>query len=166
MCQLCSQSEVKVVLLYSRRTYVDTIKEIIQALTYGAQLTSNKKQKIFESCQGDEELIEKVITHSWLKQYASTFKLASNHLVGKNKQIKNAVGIKREILKKSEAMAHILQGYERLILDTLISNSETNDVTLLVHDCIVYYTPKSTAELSRIVKEKTGFELEFSEKQY
>ena len=37
---------------------------------------------------------------------------------------------------------------------------------LLVHDCIVYYTPKSTAELSRIVKESTGFDLEFSEKQY
>jgi len=147
-------------------TSVDTVKEIIQALTYGAQLTSNKKQKIYESCKGDEELIERVITHSWLKQYASTFKLASNHLIGKNKQIKNAVGIKREILKKSEAMAHILQGYERLILDTLISNSEPNDVALLVHDCIVYYTPKSPTDLSRIVKEKTGFDLEFSEKQY
>ena len=145
---------------------VDTVKEIIQALTYGAQLTGNKKQKIYESCQGDEELIERVLANSWLKQYASTFKLASNHLVGKNKQIKNAVGIKREILKKSEAMAHILQGYERLILDTLISNSEPNDVALLVHDCIVYYTPKSKAELSRIVKENTGFELEFSENQY
>ena len=145
---------------------VDTVKEIIQALTYGAQLTSNKKQKIYESCQGDAELIERVLANSWLKQYASTFKLASHHLVGKNKQIKNAVGIKREILKKSEAMAHILQGYERLILDTLISNSKPNDVALLVHDCIVYYTPKSKAELSRIVKENTGFELEFSEDQY
>ena len=58
-------------------------------------------------------------------------------------------------------MAHILQGYERLILDTLISNSEPNDVALLVHDCIVYYTPKSRAELSRIVKEKTGFVVNF-----
>jgi len=90
----------------------------------------------------------------------------NKHLVGKKKQIKNAVGIKREILKKSEAMAHILQGYERLILDTLISNSEPNDVALLVHDCIVYYTPKSVDKLSRIVKEKTGFDLEISEKQY
>ena len=33
-------------------------------------------------------------------------------------------------------------------------------------DCIVYYTPKSRTELSRIVKENTGFDLEFSEKQY
>jgi hypothetical protein len=147
-------------------TSVDTVKEILQALTYGAQLTSNKRQKIYESCQGDDELIERVLANSWLKQYASTFKLASHHLMGKNKQIKNAVGIKREILKKSEAMAHILQGYERLILDTLISNSEPNDVALLVHDCIVYYTPKSRDELTRIVKENTGFELEFSEKQY
>jgi hypothetical protein len=147
-------------------TSIDTIKEILQALTYGAQLTSNKRQKIFESCEGDLELIERVITNPWLKQYASTFKLASKHLIGKNKIIKNAVGIEREILKKTEAMAHILQGYERLILDVLITNSEPNDVALLVHDCIVYYTPKSPTELSRIVKENTGFELEFSEKQY
>ena len=88
------------------------------------------------------------------------------HLVGNNKVIKNAVGIEREFKSKAKAMAHILQGYERLILDALITNSEPNDVALLVHDCIVYYTPKSTAELSRIVKESTGFDLEFSEKQY
>ena len=63
-------------------------------------------------------------------------------------------------------MAHILQGCERLILDALITNSDPNDVALLVHDCIVYYTSKSQTELSRIVKEYTGFDLEFSEKQY
>ena len=147
-------------------TSIDTVKEILQALTYGAQLTSNNHQKIYESCEGDLELIERVITNPWLKQYASTFKLASKHLIGKNKIIKNAVGIEREIHKKTEAMAHILQGYERLILDVLITNSEPNDVALLVHDCIVYYTPKSPTELSRIVKENTGFDLEFSEKQY
>jgi len=102
----------------------------------------------------------------WLKELASTFKIAHKHLVGDTKVIKNAVGIEREIETKAKAMAHILQGYERLILDVLITNSEPNDVALLVHDCIVYYTPKSTEELSRIVKENTGFDLEFSEKQY
>ena len=147
-------------------TSIDTVKEILQALTYGAQLTSNKRQKIFESCEGDLELIDRVINNPWLKQFASTFKIAHKHLVGKNKIIKNAVGIEREIKEKAKAMAHILQGYERQILDVLIANSEPNDVALLVHDCIVYYTPKSTTELTRIVKENTGFELEFSEKQY
>lgn len=147
-------------------TSIDTVKEILQALTYGAQLTSNKRQKIYESCEGDEELIDRVINNLWLKQFASTFKIAHKHLIGKNKIIKNAVGIEREIKEKAKAMAHILQGYERLILDVLIANSEPNDVALLVHDCIVYYTPKSTTELTRIVKENTGFELEFSEKQY
>ena len=102
----------------------------------------------------------------WLKELASTFKIAHKHLVGDTKVIKNAVGIEREIETKAKAMAHILQGYERLILDVLITNSEPNDVALLVHNCIVYYTPKSTEELSRIVKENTGFDLEFSEKQY
>ena len=134
-------------------THIDTVKEILQALTYGAQLTSNKRQKIYEACEGDEELIDRVINNPWLKQFAGTFKIAHEHLIGKNKTIKNAVGIEREIYKKSEAMAHILQGYERLILDVLIANSEPNDVALLVHDCIVYYTPKSRTELTRIVKE-------------
>ena len=147
-------------------TSIDTVKEIIQALTYGAQLTNNKRQKIYEACEGDTQLIERVINNSWLKKLASTFKIAHKHLVGDTKMIKNAVGIEREIETKAKAMAHILQGYERLILDVLITNSEPNDVALLVHDCIVYYTPKSTAELSRIVKESTGFDLEFSEKQY
>ena len=148
------------------KTSIDTVKEIIQALTYGAQLTNNKRQKIYEACEGDEQLIERVINNPWLKKLASTFKIAHKHLVGDTKVIKNAVGIEREIKTKAKAMAHILQGYERLILDVLITNSEPNDVALLVHDCIAYYTPKSTAELSRIVKESTGFDLEFSKKQY
>ena len=147
-------------------TSIDAVKEILQALTYGAQLTSNKRQKIYESCEGDLELIDRVINNPWLKQFAGTFEIAHEHLIGKNKIIKNAVGIEREIHKKTEAMAHILQGCERLILDVLITNSEPNDVALLVHDCIVYYNRKSRTELSRIVKENTGFDLEFSEKQY
>ena len=82
------------------------------------------------------------------------------------KRTLNAVGVKFERDGEARELAHILQGYERLVLDLLIANSEPNDVALLVHDCIVYYTPKSTAELTRIVKENTGFELQFSEEQY
>jgi len=148
------------------KTSIDTVKEIIQALTYGAQLTNNKRQKIYEACEGDEQLIKRVINNPWLKKLASTFKIAHKHLVGDTKVIKNAVGIEREIETKAKAMAHILQGYERLILDVLITNSEPNDVALLVHDCVVFYNKQSTEELSRIVKENTGFDLEFSEIQY
>ena len=147
-------------------TSIDTVKQILQALTYGAQLSRNKTQSIYKTCEGDIELVERVISNSWLIKLANTFKIAHKHLVGDAKVIKNAVGIEREIKEKAKAMAHILQGYERLILDVLIANSEPNDVALLVHDCIVYYTPKSTTELTRIVKENTGFELEFSDKQY
>ena len=147
-------------------TSIDTVKQILQALTYGAQLSRNKTQSIYKTCEGDIELVERVISNSWLIKLANTFKIAHKHLVGDAKVIKNAVGIEREIKEKAKAMAHILQGYERLILDVLIANSEPNDVALLVHDCIVYYTPKSPAELTRIVKENTGFDLEFSEKQY
>ncbi len=63
-------------------------------------------------------------------------------------------------------MAHLLQGYERLILDALIKHSKPKNVALLIHDCIVYYTPKNTSDLSRIVFEETGFNLSFSEELY
>ena len=78
----------------------------------------------------------------------------------------NAVGIKFERDGEARELAHILQGYERLILDVIIEHSNRKDIALLVHDCVVFYNKQSTAELSRIVKENTGFDLEFSEIQY
>ena len=148
------------------RTPVDTVKQLLQALTYGAQLVRNKTHSIYKSCEGDMELVERVVTNPWLQQLAKTFVIAHKHLVGDTKIVTNAVGIEREPEGKSKAMAHILQGNERLILDALITNSDPKDVALLVHDCIVYYTPKSRSELSRIVEQETGFQLVFFEKQY
>ena len=146
---------------------IEIIKEIIQALTYGAQLTRNKKQSIYEICEGNEKLVERVIKNPWLEQLAKTFLIAHKHLVGSKKILKNAVGIKSESLsKKAEAMAHILQGCERQVLDALIKHSKPKDIALLIHDCIVYYTPKNTSDLSRIVFEETGFNLSFSEELY
>jgi hypothetical protein len=148
-------------------TSVVTVKQLIQALTYGAQLVRNKKQSIYDICEGNQELIERVIANPWLEKLAKTFLIAHKHLIGDKKILKNAVGIKSEPLNgKAEAMAHILQGYERLVLDTLIKHSKPKDVALLIHDCIVYYTPKNTSDLSRIVYENTGFNLEFSEEPY
>jgi len=54
----------------------------------------------------------------------------------------------------------------RVFLLSWLTLKFPEDVALLVHDCIVYYTPKSRTELTRIVKENTDFDLEFSEKQY
>jgi len=148
-------------------TSVDIVKQILQALTYGAQLSRNKNQSIYEICEGNMELIERVIINPWLEKLAKTFLIAHKHLIGDKKILKNAVGIKSELLSgKAEAMAHILQGYERLVLDALIKHSKPEDVALLIHDCIVYYTPKNNSDLSRIVYEETGFNLEFSEEPY
>ena len=61
---------------------------------------------------------------------------------------------------------HILQGCERQVLDALIKHTKPKDIALLIHDCIVYYTPKNTSDLSRIVFEETGFDLSFSEELY
>ena len=162
-----NKQKIRIELAKSLDAPIEIIKEIIQALTYGAQLTRNKKQSIYEICEGNEKLVERVIKNPWLEQLAKTFLIAHKHLVGNKKILKNAVGIKSESLsKKAEAMAHILQGCERLVLDALIKHSKPKDIALLVHDCIVYYTPKNKSDLSRIVFEETGFNLSFSEELY
>ena len=147
-------------------TSVDTVKEIIQELTYGAQLNRSPKRSIYKTCNGDKALLDRVCSNAWLKRLETTFKLAHNHLIGDNKDIVNAVGIKFEKEGKARELAHILQGYERLVLDAIINHSNREDVALLVHDCVVFYNKQSTTELSRIVKAETGLELEFSEEKY
>ena len=148
-------------------TSVDIVKQIIQALTYGAQLSRSKKRALYDICEGNMELVERAIINPWLEKLAKTFLIAHKHLIGDKKILKNAVGIKSELLSgKAQLMAHMLQGYERLVLDVLIEHSKPEDVALLVHDCIVYYTPKNTTDLSRIIYEETGFNLAFSEEPY
>jgi len=147
-------------------TSVDIVKEIIQELTYGAQLNRSPKQSVYKTCKGDKYLLDRVCNNDWLKQLHTTFKLAYKYLVGENKETANAVGIAFERDGEARELAHILQGYERLILDVLIAHSKPNDIALLVHDCVVYYTPQEPEQLSAIVEKETGFKLQFSEKRY
>jgi len=147
-------------------TSVDIVKEIIQELTYGARLSRSPKQSVYKTCKGDKNLLDRVCNNDWLKQLQTTFKLAHKHLVGDNKEIVNAVGIKFEKDGEARELAHILQGYERLVLDVIIEHSNREDIALLIHDCVVFYNKQSTTELSRVVKEEIGLELEFSEEEY
>jgi hypothetical protein len=63
-------------------------------------------------------------------------------------------------------MAHILQGYERQVLDVVIKHSDRNNIALLLHDCVVLYNKVNPKRLSDIVKQETGVDLEFSEEKY
>ena len=147
-------------------TSVEVVKEIIQELTYGAKLNRSPKQSVYKTCKGDKNLLDRGCNNDWLKQLTTTFKLAHKYIIGDNKEIVSVVGIKSERDGEARELAHILQGYERLVLDVIIEHSNRKDIALLVHDCVVFYNKQSTAELSRMVKENTGFDLEFSEIQY
>jgi hypothetical protein len=152
-------------------TSVGTVKEIIQELTYGAQLSRSPKQSIYKTCKSDndKELLNRVVTNEWLIKLAATFKLAHTHLIGNDKELMNVVGIKFDYENKKgkpAGMAHILQGYERLVLDTIIKHSNRDDIALLVHDCVVFYNKQSTDKLSQIVEQETGLCLAFSEEEY
>jgi hypothetical protein len=63
-------------------------------------------------------------------------------------------------------LAHILQGYERQVIDAIIKHSDRNNIALLVHDCIVTYNRFESSWLSVAVKKETGFDLAFSEDKY
>ena len=165
---VANKQSIRIRLSEELSTSVDVVKKIISALTYGAQLNRSPKQSLYKSCDEDRELLDKVVVHPWLKDLVKVFKLAHKYLVPDKDNIVNAVGIKysKEDAKNSSELAHILQGVERLVLDVVIKHSNRDDIALLVHDCVVFYNKQSTDKLSRIVKEETGFELEFSEERY
>ena len=163
---IADKAAIRISLAKELNTSVAIVKIIIQELTYGARLSRYRGVAIYDTCNGDKQLIERVITHPWLKAYSSTFTIANKILVGKKRKITNAVGIKVDVDNKRSALAHILQGCERQILDSLIAHCNTKDIAILLHDCVVFYNEQSLEKLSLIVREETGFNLKFSEEKY
>jgi|GEM_PF-865173 len=161
-----NKSAIRVQLAKELKTDIALVKRVINSLTYGGALCKTKHCKLPEICDGDIELINRVSSNEWLKDFAKAFVKAHNHLVDDSKDITNAVGIKVESRGRGVNMAHILQGCERQVLDAVIRHSNRDDIALLVHDCVVFYKRQLPEELSRIVLEETGFELEFSEDKY
>jgi len=145
---------------------LDIAKNILQALTYGARLSRSPEEAIYRECEGDKEAIERVVTHPWLDQYRKIFEKAHQHLIGDKKNFKNVLGIVCEKAGVSQQMAHLLQGYERQVIDSLINRSNKGDIALLLHDAIVFNGKTSSSDLSAFVKRDTGFDLRFSEETY
>ena len=145
---------------------LDIIKNILQALTYGARLSRSPEEAIYRECDGDKEAIERVVKHPWLAQYLKVFEKAHQHLIGDKKNFKNALGIVCEKTGISQQMAHLLQGHERQVIDSLIKRSKKGDIALLLHDAIVFNGKTSPTDLSAFVKRDTGFDLVFSEEAY
>jgi len=165
---VANKKVVRVRLSEELDTSVAVVKEIINALTYGAQLSKSPKQSLYDSCEGNKELLDRVVSHQWLKDSREVFKLAYKYLVSNKDNIVNVLGIPytKEDRGDSSELAHILQGYERLALDAIIKHSNRNEIALLVHDCVVFYNKQSTDKLSEIVQSETGLCLEFSEVKY
>jgi ribosomal protein S24E len=150
------------------------VKTIITGLTYGSKLINNSKYSIYKDCKGDQVIIERILSNDWLKSLEAVFKKTVKHLIGSRTIIKNAVGIIRPLkeidsskgMNKSQAVAHILQGHEREILDVIIANYNRDTISLLLHDCVVFNGQLDSQEISRIVKENTNFTLSFKEGSY
>jgi len=142
------------------------VKTILQALTYGAKLSRSRHEAIYKVCDANIKVIENVVNNGWLRRYMTAFKLASKALSEHNIGSVNAVGIKFIKTRNSQRMAHILQGYERQVIDAIIKHLDRSNIALLVHDCIVTYDRVDLNWLSDIVQQETGFNLEFSEDRY
>jgi len=163
---ISNKAGIRISLAEELNTSVAIVKTIIQELTYGAKLYNHHTGAIYDTCSGDQQLIQRVIANPWLIKLATSFSIAHKHLVGDDNKVINAVGIEVDSTKKAKDMAHILQGHERQILDSLIAHCDTKDIALLLHDCVVFYKEQSPEKLSRIVREETGFNLVFSEEKY
>lgn len=150
------------------------VKRVVTGLTYGAQLINNKRTSLYKDCNGNHEIIKRIVVNEWLKSLATVFKKTAMYLVDGKDVINNAVGIIRPIktkgvpegMNKSQAVAHILQGYERKVLDTVIGNYDRSNIVLLLHDCVVFKGVVDSQEISRIVDKATGFNLSFEEVLY
>ena len=114
----------------------------------------------------DKAVIDRFNNHTFTQRYKEGFNTAHRLLVGSDKEITNEVGITKSRETKSKDLAHILQGYERQVLDAIIKHSNKEDIALLLHDCVVFYKQQDPSYLSDIVKKETGFSLEFSEEIY
>jgi hypothetical protein len=164
-----NKQETRVRLSKELNTSISIVKEVINLLTYGGRLSRDKRYcELYQVCNEDANLLERVVSNKWFKRYSKAFNESHKRLVGKSINIRNAVGIDKEVRarKKGKALAHILQGCERQVLDAVIKHSNRDDIALLVHDCVVFYNRQSPEELSRIVLEETGFSLKFSEDKY
>ena len=163
---IADKAAIRISLAKELNTSVAIVKIIIQELTYGAKLYNHYTGAIYKTCDGEYQLIERIINNPWLIELADSFSIAHDRLVGDDKQVVNAVGIEVETTKKAKDMAHILQGYERQILDSLIARCNTKDIAILLHDCVIFYNEQSPEKLSQFVREETGFNLMFSEEKY
>ena len=145
---------------------IKTVKNILQALTYGARLSKSQQEAIYKACNSDMNAIERVVIHPWLRQYQQTFNQAHEVLLGNKKTFKNVKGLPCKKTGKSARLAHLLQGYERVIIDTLIKRAPNGIVALLLHDAIVLYGKTETKQLQELVKQDAGFDIRFSEEAY
>ena len=163
---LKDKNDVRVNLAIDTDTDIAKTKEALQALTYGAQLADNPMRSINEILDHNEHQINKFINHPFTQAYANAFNLANKILVGDKQTITNDVGITVDRRNKSKNLAHILQGYERSVIDAIIKHSNKDDIALLLHDCVVFYNQQDPKHLSDIVQKETGFSLQFSEELY
>jgi|LWDU01.1.fsa_nt_gi hypothetical protein len=163
-----NKESIRVGLANELNVTVDVVKGILQILTYGSRLSESKQEALYEQCNEDIEIIRKVKGHPWMVRYRKAFDLSFDKYIGNEKRVVNAVGIKidRSKSSKSQKMAHVLQGYEVEILDTLMNESEFGFIKLLLHDCVVFGDRVDPNQLSEAVKEKTGFSLSFKEEKY
>ena len=146
----------------------DTINQAILVLSYGGQLSGNCRTLIFKVCNSDVALVNRIINHHIIGSYAIFADFCCNFgsLDSIDTGSGNAVGIISMIKNNSKVLAHLLQGYERQIMDVIIEHSKQKDIALLLHDSIIFYNKQSIEKLSVIVKKEIGFDLTFSERKY
>jgi len=145
---------------------LDDIKACLIAIIYGANSFEWEEAAIPELIGLDKS--KQLIKHSWYKAIFDEVNQVRPEIInqwddeGRTTYMNDA----GKRIKKSEPqkkiLAHLVQGIEAWLLDIVLSKHQ-EDIVLLQHDGFASVSRLSTADIKKLLKEKTGFNMPLKE---
>ena len=160
---------------------IKTAKVVLLSLIYGAKLSKDKRLSIYLSILEGSEMEEKEVMDAigrmqkdpMLKNFIKELRQIRNAIFHKHKIRKDGVPFTKSIFNvfgtkaKCElnpdnvSLAHVVQGYEALMLKVVLELCGES-LRLLQHDGFVSSDPIDTEMLSQAIFEQTGFRMKIT----
>jgi len=145
---------------------LDDIKACLIAIIYGANSFEWEDAKIPKLIGLNKS--KQLIKHSWYKAIFDEVNQVRPEIINQwdNKGRSTYMNAAGKRIKKSEPqkkiLAHLVQGIEAWLLDIVLSKHQEN-IVLLQHDGFASVSRLSTADIKKLLKEKTGFNMPLKE---
>lgn len=162
---------------------VKTAKIVLLSLIYGAKLSKDRRLSIYLSLLDGSDMEESEVMLAiarmqkdpMLKEFIKELKQIRSVVFEKHKfrsdgvrfpnQVFNVFGtrIECEETPDNASIAHIIQGYEALILKVVLE-LHGKSLLLLQHDGFISSSPIDTDQLTQTIFQKTGFNMKLTSK--